>query len=117
MDSGHGNLAGIREEFASLAITRKFVYIKDLWWLCWEAAANVSLPSKFHDFRENTGNFRRFSPPDGEALQLSNILSQLVTAKFPVATERRELASSYQGRQEGERSLLPERTPTSPPPL
>jgi hypothetical protein len=74
---------------------------------------------QFPDFRENTGNFRRFSPPDGEALQLSNILSQLVTAKFPAQRNRelsqtnRELASSYQGRQEGERSLLPERTPTS----
>jgi hypothetical protein len=50
-------------------------------------------------------------------------ISQLVTAKFPAQRNRelsqtnRELASSYQGRQEGERSLLPERTPTSLPPL
>ena len=27
------NLAGIREEFASLARDRKFFYINDLWWL------------------------------------------------------------------------------------
>jgi len=28
-----------------------------MWWLCWEAAANESLPVEFPDHRENTGNF------------------------------------------------------------
>ena len=37
------NLAGIREEFGSLARARKFFYINDLGWLCCEAAADESL--------------------------------------------------------------------------
>ena len=39
------NLAGIREEFASLAMIINSFYINDLWWLCWQSEANPSLPA------------------------------------------------------------------------
>jgi hypothetical protein len=41
------NLAGIRGEFDRLAKKkrRKSCYIKDLWWLCWQSGANLSLPA------------------------------------------------------------------------
>ena len=39
------NLAGFREEFASLALTRNFIYVNDLRWLCWQSGANLSLPA------------------------------------------------------------------------
>ena len=58
---GGRNLAGFCEEFASLAKTRKFFYINDLLWLCWEAAANLSLFAGSLVTGRNTGKDRHLT--------------------------------------------------------
>ena len=39
------NEAGIRELFHGVAKDRKYFYINDLGWLCWQSEANLSLPA------------------------------------------------------------------------
>ena len=102
MESGGRNLAGIREEFASLADSKKFFYINDLWWLCWQSSANVSLGSNSLIRGKIQGilpvlaaKARKFGFPK---------ISQLLTTKFPTHQNRefcranRELFPAEQGR-------------------
>ena len=56
------------------------LYIKELWWLCWEAAANVSLQAKFPDLRENRVNAVEIRPL--APLDLS--IRRALRVKFPV---------------------------------
>ena len=84
---GGRNLAGFCEEFASLAMTRKFFYINDLVWLCWETAANVSQRLNFPVKRQNTGKFRRSSREGGKTARFSDYKS-VGYAKIPYAPEQ-----------------------------
>jgi len=78
------NEAGIREEFGGLAKYKKLFYINDLWWLCWEAAENGSLPGEFPDSRENTGNFTEI----GKSRTLGASTHKALLVEFPTRRNR-----------------------------
>jgi len=73
-----------------------------MWWLCWEAAANVSLVAKFPDNRENTGNFRGFGLATGRALRFQ-LYKSVSYGQIPYAYEQgiflryQQQAFEYQG--------------------
>ena len=97
------NLAGIPEEFGSLARAQRCFYINDSAWLCWEAAANLSRQSISLITGKIQGNFPDLAAKARRRLGFP-IISQLLTPKFPTHPNRefcranRELFPAEQGK-------------------
>jgi hypothetical protein len=93
------NLAGIREEFASLAKPRKFFYINHLVWLCSQSRANPSLPAisgnagRFCQIAGISPSCLRRKPPRFNALQAFS----LVRGAGRTIVDSRECLAQFMG--------------------